>query len=785
MNFNSARLVEQIVWQLRLADYPRDLNRARINSLANGDPPYTIEEARKNNVAINVNDLSLTRLSHDARMQLYQAFNKPGNFFTCRTDMGPRHRRQVYGNIVTREVNRIMKRSDAYYECDRSKFAGTVLHGIGPSHWSHQDRWCPDPLGVEDVAIPSNTYLTFRGLPFIAIWKSYTGADLKRMTRDFKHNPGWNEAVVKRAIRWLDAQAAEMWGGTSWAEYWVPSKWQERWKQDSGVYATDLAPTVDVWDFYYWDDVKNHEGWRRRMIFDAEGGYSAWRDPKRFTKARNGKWERNLDKNLIGGRDQFLYNSGDRVVASKLSEIIHFVFADLSAVEPFRYHSVRGLGFMLYAVCHLQNRLRCSFSAAVFEQLLNYIRVNSADDAERALKIEMANHGIIDQTVHFLAPNERWQPNFPLVEAGLNEYKQIIADNSSSWVQNQNYTRDRVEKTKFQVMAEVNAMQTMVSAGLQQAYRYKASEYREVFRRFMNPNSTDPEVREFRGRCLLRKVPESIMVAEAWDIEPERVLGGGNKTMEMAIAQQLMEWRPAYSPASQQIILRAATLAITDDAAITLDLVPDEPTVSKTRQTAMLAFGAIMGGSLVTFTKDQNALELAETLIGELGLNVQQTVKLGGMATAKEIMGYQNVIKTISGLVAKIAEDKAQKNRAHELAQQTGKLANMVKAFAQRLKQQQKAAQKQNGDGGEAAKIRAQIAGKLLLDKAKAANTRESHAERTAQRQAQFELEQQQAEQRHEQLMRQEAERTGLQVVSERLKTGQQLRRDRLKSLSE
>ena len=218
-DFNDPRLVEQVVYNLKLADYPRDLNRARINSLANGDPPYTAAEAQRNGVEINVNDLSLTRLSHDARMQLYQGFSKPGNFFTCRTDMGARHKRQEFGVIVTKEINRILKASDQYYECMRSCFALNVLHGIGPCDWSHSDRWCPEPLGVEDVLMPSNTYLTFRGLPFIARWKSYTGADLKRMTRDNAHNPGWNSAVVEKAIKWLDEQAVSMWGGTSWREY--------------------------------------------------------------------------------------------------------------------------------------------------------------------------------------------------------------------------------------------------------------------------------------------------------------------------------------------------------------------------------------------------------------------------------------------------------------------------------------------------------------------------------------------------------------------------------------
>ena len=57
--------------------------------------------------------------------------------------MGPVHKRQKYGTIVSREVNKIMKRSPLYFETLRSKFAMLVLHGIGPSAWETSQRMVP------------------------------------------------------------------------------------------------------------------------------------------------------------------------------------------------------------------------------------------------------------------------------------------------------------------------------------------------------------------------------------------------------------------------------------------------------------------------------------------------------------------------------------------------------------------------------------------------------------------------------------------------------------------
>ena len=524
--FTTAATIECLLWQMRLSEWNRGRNRARVDSLAGGDPPYPLTEDR----SVNTNDLSLTRLAHDARSQLYQAFDKPANYFKCRTDFGVAHKRSERNSIVTREINRVMKRSLPYYECKRSTFASDVLHGIGPCNWTDSERWRPKPLEISDVLMPTGTLLTFDNLPFFAIYRACTAEELYRLTHGPKVDPGWNIKAVDAAIKWAEENTAKMMGNT-WQEYWAPERFGERLRENSGLYASDMVQTIDLLDFYYWDDAKKTDGWRRKIVFDAWGGYSTY-----------GPAQTMPEKNLIGGRDQFVYNGGDRVYARNLNEIVHFQFADLSAHAPFRYHSVRSLGFMLYDVCHLQNRLRCAFSEAVFENLLMYMRVKTADDAERALKIELANRGIIDESVTFLSPAERWQPNPQMAELGLNEFKQVITDNSSGSVQNQDWSRDRVEKTKFQVVAEVNAMQTIVSAALQQAYRYETSEYEEIKRRFFIKNSCDGGVKEFRARCLKQGVPEKLMAGECWEVEPERIMGAGNKTMEMAIAQQLMEW---------------------------------------------------------------------------------------------------------------------------------------------------------------------------------------------------------------------------------------------------
>lgn len=779
MTFKNASVIEQVVWQMKLADWPRAQNRARINDLFNGAPPYSAQEERENNIAINVNSLEGTRLSHEGRQQYANAFIKPGAFFTARTDYGPRHSRLKYGTIFSRNINRIMKRNRFYFENMRSKFAQLILHGIGPSCWADRQSWPPDPIGIEDVMIPSRTLITMRNLPFFALYRSWTGEELLRLTSGPNRDKAWQMANVNACIKWVRDETAKL-SGTQWPEVWSPEKMGEMSKENSGFYAADAVPTINCWDFYFWNDDNKVQGWNRRIVLDAYGDPAGV--PGVGGAVPNVPPSKVPDKNQIGQSNMFLYDPGDRKYATRMEEIVSFQFADLSAVAPFRYHSVRSLGFLLYAICHLQNRLRCKFNEAVFEALMMYMRVKSMDDAERALKINLISRGIIDETVSFLSPAERWQVNAQLAELGLSQNQQVINQNAASYVQSQGKTNPDVEKTAFQVRAELNATTQLISAALLQAYHYQGYEYQEIVRRFCIKNSRDADVREFRLACLKQGLPEKLLLPECWDIEPERVMGAGNKTLEMAIAQQLMEWRPMFDPESQRKILHRATLSATDDPGFTDDLVPDRAaTVTDSRQKAMVSMGSLMMGLPVKFGATDNRIEVVETLLAELALVISRAEKSGNMASQDQIMGMQTVAQAIAENLKILGQDKTMRPRVKQYAQDLGKLMNLVKGFQQRLAQMMKK-QAQNGNGGPDPKELAKAQAMIMQAKVKAKNTEESHAQRTAQRQIQWEMEQDRKRQEHELDQLESASRTKSELDTQDVKTAAEIRRERVKT---
>lgn len=739
MEFKTAAVVEQLVWEMKLADYPRAENRSRINSIANGDPPYSVQEQEQNNIETNVNFLEMTNALHDARRQYSTAFSASDKLFTVGLDSGPRWKRREWAATITSELNKIIRASRAWLDQQDSTFASCVLHGIGPAVWRDKESWCPKPRGIEDILIPSNTLVSFDNLPFFAVYEQYTASELWRKVHGPYVDPGWNVGMADELINWVDQKAGLLFNN-NWAEVWSPEKLQERMKQDSGLYASDAVATIDTYSFYYWSDEEKNSGWRRKVVLDAWGqpGVGGW--------SANSKPDRQYD---AIGEGEFLYDSGKRKAgkyADKMDEIIHCQFADGSAVAPFRYHSVRSLGFLNYAVSHLQNRLRCRFNDAMFEATLQYFRVNDPADAERLTKVDLIDKGIIPPGLTFIPAGERWQVPAELMGNGMEMNAKLMASNSRSYTQDFDFNAEASKETATRTMAKVNASSALTGSMLNKAYNLERFKYMEICRRFCMKDSSDSDVKKFRLACLKAGVPEDYLNSDRWEVAPVRVIGSGNKTLQVLMADKLMAIRPNLDPQAQKEVDRIYVLANTDDPRLERALVPEVASVSSSVIEAYQSFGTLMQGVPMPMEDGVNHEEVIQVLEQAMGGVIQRCMQTGGMATEEQITGFNTVAQNIGMHLQKFAQIKTNKAKAKQFGDALGKMMNEVKAFSQRLAEQKKKEQA-NGqlDPADAAKIQA-IA---LTAKTKADLASQSHAQKTAQRQISFEMQMKQDQQKH------------------------------------
>ena len=756
--WDDASKVEQVVWDMRLADLPRGENRAILNRLYNGDAPFDEETAEENGIQINRNDLTGPNVMTQGRRQWMQAMLRSGNYFTASFDTGPKFKRREYGHTVTAHASTVLHSSRQYMEQSRAAGGSMLLHGIGPSVWRTRRSVVPRPFAIPSLMIPSETDIDFDNLEYFALFQEWTPAQLWKLTHGLKRDPGWNMPLVQAQWSYVRDQVQKQPNATAFQ--YMPERIEELFKQDMGFWGSDAVPTIDAWDFYFRSDDEESPGWYRRIILDwgvTEGEMKNQKSPPTD----------------LPGSGKFLYTSKKKIYAKDISEILHVQFGDCSAVFPQKVHSVRSLGWMLWGVCDLENRLHCKFSESLFEQMMWFFRTAQNSDLVRLKKADFFHMGVIPQGIGWVLPNERFKPDAQLVQMGFARYQKLIADNASSFTQDFDQSGGGKEMTATETMARVNSVNALVSGLLTLAYQYEEYKDREIMRRLCIPQNPDPLAQRFYRLCIQDGVAPEMLDVDRMNITRERSLGAGNKTLEMAVVQFLQSLRKNLGPDAQRRIDHIAIETATDDAALAEELAPVEgqKRISSSMHDAELATDRLMRGLPYIEQPDMVYEDYVKVWLTDMGLMVQELVAGGGMAKPEDIAGFQNMAKQISQFLEIMAQDDSDKDRVKEYQQALTQIMNHVKAFAQRLQQQAKAAAKNGAAGGPDPKFIGQIQAQTILAQSKAKLGEQRSAQRMAMDQVKFEQKQRQSEREHNAELRRENTKTFHEVVRGHLRS--------------
>jgi hypothetical protein len=745
-NFTDVARVGAVIWQMKQIDLIRSKNRALIDNLFNGLPPYTDKEVAENNISVNVNWQEGTLLLHQARRQYENAFLKPAYFFKVNLTKGPVVKRKDWSDIITKNINKPLKKSWSNIQLIRSKFAGVVLHGPGPQMWEDKHSWLPRFVAIEDLMIPTDAEISLDNLQYFAVRRYYTPGELFRKTHGKRVDPGWDvKAVEAKLDEYKDLNI----NPNQWTWTQSPEKMAELYKQNSSYFTSDVAPVIVMWDFFYKEeaDGDKKEGWYRKMLFDVNG-------PDQSESPNSAK-------------KGFAYDSGKRMFAEELEHILHIQFGDGNNKPPFLYHSIRSLGFMLFNVCQMNNRLRCKFTQHVFENLNILLRIQDPAGRAKALKVNLFDRGVMEEGVQIVPNTERHQVDTNMVSALLANFRQLIGEASSTYTQDVD-TGTNKEQTATEIMAKVNSVNALLGSMLSMAYLQETFAYFEIGRRFCIKDSRDEDVKKFRARCIEDGVPENMLDIELWEIEPEQTLGQGNKVLEIAMAKELMSVRPLLSPTAQAEVLHIYIEAVINDPKLAERLAPLDatPKVTDSMHDAELSFGTMMQGVPVQVLEGTNNIEETETLLRLMAMSIKNALDSGGMGTKEQIIGWQLVAAHVEERIGLIAQDDQEKQRVKQYSDALGKLMNEVKGMAQRLMQKQG---EQNGNDPE---MMLEMQKELLMTKQKLAAKDAQVKQKMTHTQQKFEADQQRKDVQLQSDIQEQQVRTRGDLAAEGVKAG-------------
>lgn len=706
--FNTAAEILTQIGQIQWATQPIQQNRAKINRLMNGDPPWTDAERRANRLNTNINWLEGPRIVKNSAYQLTNAFFGPGDYFSIALDTYskiPIWKRDEWATSLTSYVNKALRDSQLLESTIEQAVAQVVLHGPGPSLWRKKHSPVPETCGVDDVLVPSGTLADMSNLNFFAVYREWTWSQLHDLVHGPATDRGWNVDYVDALLTALYKQPLQpLYQGNRWL---FPEKIAEDWKENASWFAASALGRALAWDCYFLNEDSGK--WNRRILLDYNNI-----TPESL---RN-------QFSVEHARPEFLFEADD--YADDWRHLIHWFIGNCSTVAPYRYYSIRSIGYQLYGPCFTQNMVRNRETDHVLQSLLTWFRNVSEDDREQVENIELHHLGIFPQGASMVTAQERYTADWNLVGSYISQNRQLMAESSAAYLPDIAVEGEKPAMTATESVIRNNASVTLTSSVQNQLYRQAKGFFTEIVRRICLQDKRDPVTAEVL-KCMKRdQIPPLVLDSDIIEVTPNRVMGGGNRAVELTTARALFEAKGAFGPTADLPIRRKYMLALTNDPEFVRAALPPEPTVSDSSLAAQYAFGTLMEGAPVQQKGTINEVDYIETLLQMAAQVMQPLEQLQSDPSAlpiaaERIAGLVNVVGHIEQHVQVLAQDEAARERVRAYERMIQELMQQLRAYGQRVAQMEQA---QAGGGGETAaidaKTQAQVAAMQTIAQAKA-----------------------------------------------------------------
>lgn len=697
--------VLKIVINIEQSMLPRAVDMATIDGQFNGSRPFTVEEEKEHQIQVNTNFLEGYKIAQSGILQMNSALLYKERLFDARCLGGKATKRREYAEKFTINLHTPLKRGRSgkrFLYMMQNRDAALTLHGVGALWWANDFAWMPKFVPIGDLLIPTDTPLEMSdGLGYFGVNSWLTPYQFWQMTQQ-ENSVGWDKELCRTILGTL--QNIQNYGPDYWDK---PEKMESLWKQRSAYLNSDAVPKIKMTTFYNQD---NEGKWFRKAIVRENQAVGI----------------------TSGFSDKFLYESKEPFAGS-IDQILHLQFGDGSVVAPFKYRSVRGLGVLLFSLVELMNRLRCQFTQAVFLDLIPLLRIANPTDRDRPRMLQMQPYGEVDEGISFVPKEERHQPNYQLVDTAMAEFRQLMSENSASYVQDIDNGSQK-EMTLGEAQIRLQSVNKMVASMLMAAYEQEVFLYEELIRRFLSKTATDPEVKTFQEKCRADGIPDELMVAENWQVAVTRAFGAGDQTLAQQEVTALMQIQSQLDPQAQRTVRRQYIATMTRNPDLAAELVPQEPEkVTSGRAAAEDVFATLMLGVPVGLREGIEQQDYVVAMIQMMGEVIQRIQGSDNVGTPTDVLGLNTCANDVSGHIQILAKDKSEAEFVTGAGKQLGKLMNECKGFEQR---QQQAAQQQAGPDPE---TMAKIQQDQLLAETKAQNSQKSADQKLAQSQQKFE----------------------------------------------
>jgi len=518
----NVKAANEIYENLRDGDEVSATNRARVQAMFDGSPPYSDAVLRNSGQGFrcNLNFGEAEKFLENAMSAYVDLVNSVETLVRVETSFGDPKQQVEWNRIMSEEYSFQLRKWPRFnYEylnlCNH--FVG---HGVGINYFEDERSWHWRSTGLGDIVIPRQTQATEDALEVAACRRAVMVNDLYKYIEDpeVASELGWNVSEVRKAIMKASATVTTH---SDWENFQAEIKNNDIW---AGAKAARVS-LVHLW-------VKEFNGTVSHFITlsDAEN--------KDFLYKRIGRYN-----NINQAFTFFTYGIGTNGT----------------------FHSIRGLGFKLYHHLQVSNRIR---SQAVDNAMLAGAPMIQPED-ERSLENFAFNYfgpfAILPPNMKFV---DRASPNTSqTMMPVLNDLTQQVQERAGQYSTAGVFGKgDR--RTRFEVAAHLEEAAKLNVTALNLFYNPWDRFHMEVARRFFRPDYSPSEgggdaVMEFRERCLMRGVPPEAMLAiDIRKTRSVRAVGSGSQAKRAVSLQQLNEFAGTFDAEGRHNLFRDQVAAL-------------------------------------------------------------------------------------------------------------------------------------------------------------------------------------------------------------------------------
>lgn len=511
-----ARSAHAIFTAIRNADDASAIDRRKIQSMLDGEPPFSNSQLKAlgQGYRANLNFGEAAGAMEVALSAYSDLVNSVDKLAQVKTSFGDPSERVEWENIISEEFHRTLTDWDEFFYKQQLLAHQFVAYGVGFAYFDDNRNWQWSVSGLRDFRVPRGTPASDTKFEIATIERNYLVGELYQ----FIENPkiaaelGWNVEETRRAL----LHSVEI--GNATGRDW--EKLQEELKNNDLMYSHARSKVIRCVHYF----VKEFDGTISHYI---------------GTRA--------------GDTDDFLFKKPSRFKHANEA----FVLFSYGIGSNGLLHSIRGLGYKLFPFIQLSNRLR---NAVVDGAMLSSALMIQPTTGEDISNLTLMYNGPLSVLPPGLNVVDRATPNLagnvlPIVR----DLDQVRMNNTGSYNPRQT-TSEGNPRTATEVQAELAQQSILGTQAMNLYYVPWQKLLAEQFRRLatVKYRADEPggkEAIDFRKRVEARGVPWKA-VEQVYRVTAVRAVGAGSAGARLLAFNEFLQILPRFDEVGQRNLIR-------------------------------------------------------------------------------------------------------------------------------------------------------------------------------------------------------------------------------------